>query len=85
MAAQPILKILKITYILCACQTISHPKTRLHYVGVGFQKFHIVKVMTADLQKCCSEENLPITPWRFLLSFIPCPIPLTKRESHPQR
>ena len=26
--------------------------------------------MAADLRKCCSEDNLPTAPWRFLLSFI---------------
>ena len=27
--------------------------------------------MAADLRKCCSEDDLPTAPWRFLLSFIP--------------
>ena len=27
--------------------------------------------MAADLQKCCSEDDLPTALWRFLLSFIP--------------
>ena len=27
--------------------------------------------MVADLRKCCSEDDLPTAPWRFLLSFIP--------------
>ena len=30
-----------------------------------------MKVMAADLQKCCSEDDLPTAPWGFLLSFIP--------------
>ena len=42
-------------------------------VGVGLQKFHMIKVMEADLQKGCSEDNLSIAPWQFLLSFIPLP------------
>ena len=32
--------------------------------------------MAADLQKCCSEDDLPTAPWRFLLSFIPFLVPL---------
>ena len=41
---------------------------------VGLQKFHMIKVMAADLRKCCSEDVLPTAPWRFLLSFflLPC-------------
>ena len=27
--------------------------------------------MAAHLGKCCSEDDLPTAPWRFLLSFIP--------------
>ena len=27
--------------------------------------------MAVDLRKCCSKDDLPTTPWRFLLSFIP--------------
>ena len=27
--------------------------------------------MVPDLRKCCSEDDLPTAPWRFLLSFIP--------------
>ena len=34
-------------------------------------KFHTIKVMAADLRKCCSEDDLPTAPWRFFLSFIP--------------
>ena len=32
------------------------------------------KGKAADLQKCCSEDDLPTAPWRFLLSFflLPC-------------
>ena len=43
-------------------------------LGVGLQKFHMIKVMAADLRKCCSEDDLPTAPWRFLLSFflLPC-------------
>ena len=29
--------------------------------------------MAADLRKCCSEDDLPTAPWRFLLSFFPLP------------
>ena len=56
-------------------------------LGVGLQKFHMIKVMAADLQKC-SEDDLPTAPWRFLLSFFPLPfffIPLVRCESHLQR
>ena len=28
-------------------------------------------IITVDLRKCCSEDDLPTAPWRFLLSFIP--------------
>ena len=38
-------------------------------LGVGLQKFHMIKVMAVDLRKCCSEDHLPTAPWRFLLSF----------------
>ena len=31
----------------------------------------IIKVMAAHLRKCCSEDDLPTVPWRFLLSFTP--------------
>ena len=34
--------------------------------------------MVADLRKCCSEDDLPTAPWRFLLSFIPFLIPLAR-------
>ena len=40
-------------------------------LGVGLQKFHIIKVMAADLRKCYSEDDLLTAPWRFPLSFIP--------------
>ena len=40
---------------LPACQ-----KSRLR--GVGLQKFHMIKVMAADLRKCCSEHDLPTAP-----------------------
>ena len=41
---------------------------------IGLQKFHMIKVMAADLRQCCSEDDLPTAPWRFLLSFflLPC-------------
>ena len=39
-------------------------------LGVGFQRFHTIKVMAADLRKCYSEDDLPTAPWRFPLSFI---------------
>ena len=32
--------------------------------------------MAADLQKCCSEDDLPTAPCQFLLSFIPFLVPL---------
>ena len=67
-------------YLYFACLPASQPaslpacrKTQLHYVDVGLKKFHMVKVMAADLRKCCSEDNLPTAPWRFLLSLFLLP------------
>ena len=40
------------------------PKDRVA-LGVGLQKFHTIKVMAANLRKCCSEDDLPTAPWRF--------------------
>ena len=56
-----------------ACQPASLPQDPVA-LGVGLQKFHMIKVMAADLRKCCSEDDLPTAPWRFLLSFflLPC-------------
>ena len=34
-----------------------------------FQQTH--KMLLAHLRKCCSEDDLPTAPWRFLLSFMP--------------
>ena len=31
-------------------------------LGVGLQKFHMIKVMAADLRKCYSEDDLPTAP-----------------------
>ena len=42
-------------------------------LGVGLQKFHMIKVMAVDLQKCYSEDDLPTAPWRFYSSFFPLP------------
>ena len=32
-------------------------------VGVGLQNDKLIKVMAADLRKCCSEDYLPTAPW----------------------
>ena len=41
-----------------ACQPVVRPVA----LGVGLQKFHMIKVMAADLRKCCSEDDLPTAP-----------------------
>ena len=46
-----------------------HATRKRGALGVELQKFCTIKVMAADLQKCCSENDLPTAPWRFLLSF----------------
>ena len=53
-------------YLYFVCLPASH-KTRLR-----LQKFHMIKVMVADLRKC-SEDDLPTVLWQFLLSFFPLP------------
>ena len=60
-------------YLYFVCQSASLPAC-LVALGIGLQKFHMIKVMAADLRKCCSEDDLPTAPWRFLLSFflLPC-------------
>ena len=75
---QPILKISKFTCISSASLPAVRP-------GVGLQKFHTIKVMAADLRKCCSEDDLPTAPWRFFYSSLPSLffyIPLARCESH---
>ena len=42
---------------------VSQPAVRPGALGVGLQKFHMIKVMAADLRKCCSEDDLPTAPW----------------------
>ena len=65
-------------YLYFVCLPASQPASQPAYLpacrktlGVGLQKFHTIKVMAADLRKCCSEDDLPTAPWRFLLSFLP--------------
>ena len=41
---------------LLVCQPAVRP-------GVGLQKFHMIKVMAADLQKYCPENDLLTLPW----------------------
>ena len=55
-------------------QPANQPAVRPGCASVGLQKFHMIKVMVADLRKCCSKDDLPTVPWRFLLSFflLPC-------------
>ena len=57
---------------------------------VGLQKFHMIKVIAADLRKCYSEDDLLTAPWRFLLYILLSPslfffIPLERYESHLRR
>ena len=42
----------------------------------------MIKVMAADLQKCCSEDDLPTVPWRFPLSFFPFLVVLYAKQKH---
>ena len=37
--------------------------------SIGLQKFHMIKAMVADLQKCYSEDDLPSFPFLVLLYF----------------
>ena len=32
-------------------------------------EIHMIKIVAMDLRKCCSKDDLPTVPWRFLLSF----------------
>ena len=66
---QLIFRILKLTCISSASQPASLPDPVP--LGVGLQKFHMKKVMAADLRKHCSEDDLSTEPWQFLLSFVP--------------
>ena len=48
----------------------------------------MIKIIAADLRKCCSEDDLPTALWQFLLSFSPSLyffIPLARCESHLRR
>ena len=56
----PNFEIFKI-HLYSVCQLASLPQDPV-VVGVGLQKFHMIKVMAADLQKCCSEDDLPTAP-----------------------
>ena len=38
------------------------PAVRPGCASVGLQKFHMIKVMAADLRKCYSEDDLPTAP-----------------------
>ena len=61
-------------YLYFVCQPANQPAIRPGCaIGVGLQKFHMIKVMVADLRKCCSKDDLPTAPWQFLLSFFPLP------------
>ena len=51
-------------------------------LGVGLQKFQMIKVMAVDLRKCCSKDDLPTAPQQFLLSFFLFPYSLARYESH---
>ena len=53
------------------CKTIlCLPAVRPVTLGVQLQKFQTAKVITADLQICCSNYILSIAPCRLLSSFI---------------
>ena len=62
-----------------AVSLLNEVKTRI-FPTANFENFEIrqpacrKKVMAADLRKCCSKDDLPTAPWRFLLSFflLPC-------------
>ena len=52
-------------YLYFVCLPASLPAVRpgcAINIGVGLQKFHMIKVMAADLRKCCSEDDLPTAP-----------------------
>ena len=59
---------------LPASQPASQPAVRPGCARCRALEIHMIKVMAVDLRKCCSEDNLPTAPWRFLLSFflLPC-------------
>ena len=74
---QPTLKISKFTCISSASQPASLPAirpgcARCRAPEISHSKSNVV----AHLRKCCSEDDLPTAPWRFLLSFIPFLVPL---------
>ena len=50
----------------CQIPTHPHPVPQGGIVGQTIDRC----IMAADLQKCCSKDDLPAAPWRFLLSFI---------------
>ena len=59
-------------YFVClpACQPAVRPGcARCRAPEISHDK----GTMAADLRKCCSEDDLPTAPWRFLLSFFPLP------------
>ena len=50
-------------YFVClpACLPACQPQDPVA-LGVGLQKFHMIKVMAVDLRKCYSEDDLPTAP-----------------------
>ena len=43
-------------------------------------EFYTTKVIMLDLQKCCSDEHLSITPWCFLLYLANFHLQITYRK-----
>ena len=54
-----IFKFSKLTCISSASLPASQPAIRPNCARCRLQKFHMIKVMAADLRKCCSEDDLP--------------------------
>ena len=48
-------------YLYFVCLPASLPLNPVA-LGVGLQKFHMIKVMAADLRKYCSKDDLPSAP-----------------------
>ena len=61
-------------YLYFVCQPACLPALRPSCARCRAPEISHDKGNGADLQKCCSEDDLPIVPWRFLLSFflLPC-------------
>ena len=60
--------------LICTVYFVCQPAVRPGCARCRAPEIYIIKVMVMDLQKCCSEDDLPTASWRFLLSFfiLPC-------------